>query len=54
MTNRIGVDCVDGRHGDVVDKIEALAEAERIELGDTLRGMKGKGVREPGLAAEPK
>jgi len=35
-------------HPDVVRRLEALAEEARADLGDTLRGRKGSGVRPPG------
>jgi arylsulfatase A-like enzyme len=35
-------------HPDVVAKLEALADKERSDLGDSLRGMQGAGVRAPG------
>jgi arylsulfatase len=35
-------------HPDVVRRLEALAEKARAELGDTLTGRKGSGVRPPG------
>lgn len=35
-------------HPDVVARLQALADAARADLGDTLTGAKGRGVREPG------
>lgn len=35
-------------HGDVVARLEKLAEGAREDLGDTLTNRKGKNVREPG------
>jgi len=39
---------VAAKHPDVVKRIEALAEACREDLGDSVTKRKGKGVREPG------
>jgi arylsulfatase len=39
---------VAGQHAEVVKRLEALAEKARGELGDSLTGRKGKGVRPPG------
>jgi arylsulfatase len=39
---------VSADHPDVVRRLEALAEKARAELGDTLTGRKGSGVRPPG------
>ncbi len=36
------------RHPDVVQRLKALADREREELGDTATKQQGKGVREPG------
>ena len=35
-------------HADVVERLQRLAQAARADLGDTLTGTKGTGVREPG------
>jgi hypothetical protein len=35
-------------HPDIVRRLEALAEKARADLGDTLTGRKGSGVRPPG------
>jgi len=39
---------VSAGHPDVVRRLEAVAEKARTDLGDTLRGRKGAGVRPPG------
>jgi arylsulfatase A-like enzyme len=39
---------VAAEHPDVVAELQALAESARDDLGDTLTGRTGKGVREPG------
>lgn len=39
---------VSAQHPDVVKRLEALAEKARADLGDTLTGRKGSGVRAPG------
>lgn len=39
---------VSAAHAEVVSELQALAETAREELGDTLTGRKGRGVREPG------
>jgi arylsulfatase A len=44
------VDCA-AEHPDVVQRLLALAEQARDDLGDSLTGRKGKGVREPGRVA---
>ena len=36
------------QHSDVVEKIKALADLMRVELGDSATEQKGVGVREPG------
>jgi hypothetical protein len=38
-------------HPDVVARLSALAETARAELGDSLTGRSGRGVREPGRVA---
>ncbi len=38
------------RHPDVVRRLEALAEQMRADLGDSIMGRKGSGVRPPGRA----
>jgi arylsulfatase len=38
------------QHPDIVRRLEALAAKAREDLGDSLTGQKGKGVREPGRA----
>jgi arylsulfatase A len=40
-------------HPDVVRRLEALAEKARADLGDSLTGRTGSGVREPGRVAPP-
>jgi len=42
------------QHPDIVQRLEALAEKARQELGDSLTQRKGRGVREPGRLAEAK
>src|SRR5262249_32842783 len=42
---------VASRYPDVVARLSALAEGAREELGDALRGRKGKGTRAPGRLA---
>ena len=42
-TRDVGAD-----HPDVVDRLQALAETARDDLGDSLTNREGKGVREPG------
>jgi arylsulfatase A-like enzyme len=39
-------------HPDIVAELQALAETAREELGDSLTGRKGKGIREPGRIAD--
>ncbi len=39
---------VAAKHPDIVQTLEAEAEAARAELGDVLTKRTGKGVREPG------
>jgi arylsulfatase len=39
---------VASQHGDIVERLMALAEQCRAELGDTTLGRKGSGVREVG------
>jgi hypothetical protein len=36
-------------HPEVVRRIDALAEQLRADLGDSLRGRKGSGARQPAL-----
>jgi arylsulfatase A len=43
---------VAARHPDIVRRLEAEAEKARVELGDSLTGRTGKGVREPGRVAQ--
>jgi arylsulfatase len=38
------------KHPDVVKRLQALADAARAELGDSLTGVKGKGVRPSGVS----
>jgi arylsulfatase A-like enzyme len=38
------------RHPEIVARLEALADAARADLGDSWRGVKGRGCREPGVA----
>jgi arylsulfatase len=38
------------KHPDVVKRLLALADAARAELGDSLTGAKGKGVRPCGVS----
>lgn len=38
------------KHPDIVKRLTALADAARTELGDSLTGVKGKGVRPSGLS----
>ncbi len=40
------------RHPDVVERLQGLAEAARVDLGDTAHKRVGAGVRQPGRAAE--
>ena len=39
-------------HPDVVERLQKLAEAARRDLGDSLTGRKGIGIRPPGRVAE--
>ena len=39
--------CSAARHPDVVTRLQRLADLERADLGDSLRGQTGSGVREP-------
>lgn len=39
-------------HPDVVERLTALAEAARVELGDSLTGRVGRGVRSPGRVTD--
>jgi arylsulfatase A len=41
---------VAAEHPDVVRRLEALADQARSDLGDSLRGMQGQNVRQPGRA----
>ena len=41
---------VAAEHPEVVERLEALADEARIELGDSATEQKGRGVREPGRA----
>ena len=41
-------------HPDIVTRLQALAESARKDLGDSITGRKGKGVREPGRIPENK
>lgn len=41
---------VAAEHPEIVAKLEALAEQARADLGDSLTGRKGPGLREPGRA----
>ncbi len=45
---------VAGKHPAVVQRLEALAEQARAEMGDSLTNRIGKGVREPGRVVELK
>jgi arylsulfatase A-like enzyme len=38
---------VAAKHPDVVERLQALAERERVELGDSATGQQGKGFRKP-------
>ncbi|MBM3981718.1 MAG: sulfatase [Planctomycetes bacterium] len=38
------------KHPDVVKRLQSLADAARAELGDSLTGVKGKGVRPSGVS----
>ena len=38
------------KHPEVVKRLLALADAERAELGDSITGAKGKGVRPCGVS----
>jgi arylsulfatase A-like enzyme len=40
-------------HPDVVARLSTLADAARAELGDTLLGIEGTGVRAPGIVDDP-
>jgi arylsulfatase len=44
---------VSADHPDVVQRLQALAESARAELGDTLTNRKGANVRPPGRAQSP-
>jgi hypothetical protein len=39
---------VSAGHPDVVRRLQSFAEKARADLGDTLTGRKGSGVRSPG------
>ena len=43
---------VAAQHADIVQRMLALAEQCRADLGDTVLGRKGAGVREPGGVKE--
>ena len=38
-------------HPDVVERLTALADAKRQELGDSLTGVEGHALRKPGVAS---
>lgn len=40
-------------HPEVVERLSQLADAMRAELGDRLNGVRGSGVRQPGLVDAP-
>jgi arylsulfatase/arylsulfatase A len=40
------------QHSDTVEKLKALADKEREELGDSVTKRQGKGVRKPGTVAD--
>ena len=39
--------CSADRHPDIVTRLQRLADLERADVGDSLRGQTGSGVREP-------
>jgi hypothetical protein len=41
------------RYPELVERLKALAETARLELGDSLTLTKGRGVRPPGRKAGP-
>jgi arylsulfatase len=42
-------------HPEIVERLQAIAEKARAELGDSLTGRTGAGAREPGrLPARPR
>jgi arylsulfatase A-like enzyme len=43
------MDNLAARHPEIVERLSAQAETIRAELGDSLTGTKGTGLREPGL-----
>lgn len=44
---------VAARHPEIVERLLVSAETARAELGDTLTGRQGRGVRPPGRVTEP-
>ena len=40
---------VASKHPDVVEKLSAIAESIRADLGDSLQGVRGSGLRSPGI-----
>lgn len=43
---------VAAKHPEIVERLNALAEQAREELGDSLTQRKGRGVRQPGRVTE--
>jgi hypothetical protein len=45
---------VSAEHPEIVRALEAHADAARLDLGDAVMGLRGKGCREPGRVDNPR